>query len=57
MIDRSQPLVELHRHLDGAIRVSTILDLARQHDIPLPADTVEGLAPWVHVPRRARSRR
>ena len=28
MIDRSKPLVELHRHLDGSIRLETILDLA-----------------------------
>lgn len=43
------PLVELHRHLDGAIRVATILDLGRQHDLKLPADTVEGMTPFVHI--------
>ncbi len=43
------PLLELHRHLDGAIRVSTILDLGRQHGLDLPADTVEGLTPFVHI--------
>ena len=32
-------LVDLHRHLDGSIRLSTILDLGRQHDLPLPAWT------------------
>lgn len=46
---KKKPLVELHRHLDGNIRLQTILDLARQHDIPLPADTVEGLRPFVQV--------
>jgi len=49
MIDRSLPLVELHRHLDGSIRLQTILELAAEHGIELPANTIEGLAPYVHV--------
>lgn len=53
MIDKSLPLCELHRHLDGAIRLETILDLAEQHGIPLPADDPEGLAPYVHVDESA----
>jgi adenosine deaminase len=43
------PLVELHRHLDGNVRLETVLDLARQHRIDLPADTVEGIRPHVQV--------
>ncbi len=43
------PLVELHRHLDGNVRLETILDLGRQHHLPLPADTLEGLRPYVQV--------
>lgn len=43
------PLVELHRHLDGNVRIATILDLARQHRIDLPAWTVEELRPHVQV--------
>lgn len=43
------PLVELHRHLDGNVRVGTVLDLARQHGLDLPAWTVEGLRPHVQV--------
>lgn len=43
------PLIELHRHLDGTIRLSTILDLAQQHGIPLPASTPEALRPHVQV--------
>ena len=49
MIDASIPLVELHRHLDGNIRLQTILDLGRQHNIPLPAWEVESLRPYVQV--------
>lgn len=43
------PLAELHRHLDGNVRLETILDLGRKHGIPLPADDVEGLRPHVQV--------
>ena len=49
MIDSSLPLVELHRHLDGNIRLQTILELGRQHNIPLPAWEVESLRPHVQV--------
>ena len=49
MIDKSLPLCDLHRHLDGSIRLQTILDLADQHGIKLPANDVEGLAPYVHI--------
>jgi hypothetical protein len=49
MIDTSLPLVELHRHLDGNIRLQTILELGRQHNIPLPAWEVENLRPHVQV--------
>ena len=49
MIDSSLPLVELHRHLDGNIRLQTILELGRQHNLPLPAWEVENLRPHVQV--------
>lgn len=49
MIDPDFPLCELHRHLDGAIRLGTILELADQHGIALPARDEEGLAPFVHI--------
>ena len=49
LLDPAVPLCELHRHLDGSIRVETILELAQRHGVPLPADTVEGMAPYVHI--------
>jgi adenosine deaminase len=49
MIDPSLPLAELHRHLDGSVRLQTIFDLSRQHNLPLPADDPEGLRPFVQV--------
>jgi adenosine deaminase len=43
------PLVELHRHLDGNLRLATILDLGHQHGLALPANDLEGLRPHVQV--------
>jgi adenosine deaminase len=49
MISTKIPLIDLHRHLDGSIRLETILDLGRQHNLNLPAWDVEGLRPYVQV--------
>ncbi len=49
MIDRSLPLTDLHRHLDGNIRASTILALGQQHGIALPAQELEALRPHVQI--------
>lgn len=49
MVNPNIPWVDLHRHLDGNIRLETILDLGRRHDIPLPAWEVESLRPHVQV--------
>jgi adenosine deaminase len=36
------PKTEIHCHLEGAIRTSTLIDVARQYDLPLPSfDPVE----------------
>ncbi len=43
------PKIDLHRHLDGNIRIATILDLARQHGITLPAATEDSLRPYVQI--------
>lgn len=48
-IDPSLPLCDLHRHLDGSIRLQTVLELADQHGIALPGHTVETLKPHVQV--------
>ncbi len=36
---RSLPKVELHRHLEGSLRLRTMLDIARLHGITVPFDT------------------
>ncbi len=49
MIDPKLPLVDLHRHLDGSVRLETILDLGRRHHLALPAWDAAGLRPYVQV--------
>jgi len=43
------PLIDLHRHLDGSVRLETILDLGRLHKIPLPGNSLDELRPHVVV--------
>jgi adenosine deaminase len=52
-IDPGFPLVDLHRHLDGAIRLETVVELARRNGVELPAYDVAGLRPHVVVEGRA----
>lgn len=40
------PKVELHVHLEGAIEPATLLRLAEQNGVTLPADSVDGLRSW-----------
>ena len=49
LIDPALPFIDLHRHLDGSVRLETIVDLARQHNIDLPGKTVEEIRPHVQV--------
>jgi adenosine deaminase len=51
VINPTWPLIDLHRHLDGSVRLQTILDLGRQHNLPLPAWDIEGLRPFVQLAR------
>lgn len=52
MIDPTLPLLDLHRHIDGSVRLTTILELGKKHRVKLPDDTLEGLRPHVHVTER-----
>ena len=52
---RRLPKTDIHCHLDGSLRPATILDLAGQYRVKLPADTVEELRPHVQVAPTCRS--
>ncbi len=40
---RKLPKTDLHLHLDGSLRLSTLLELAREREVELPSWTEEGL--------------
>jgi len=49
MTDAALPKIDLHRHLDGSIRLETILELGLENGLPLPGHTLETLRPFVVV--------
>ncbi len=52
---RALPKTDLHCHLDGSLRLGTILDLAAQQGVRLPADTPDGLAKAIHMGENCKS--
>ncbi len=46
---RALPKTDLHCHLDGSLRLATILEEAEAQGVRLPADTPEGLARAIHM--------
>ncbi len=49
------PKTDLHCHLDGSMRLKTILELAEQQKVRLPADDEEALARAIHQGERCKS--
>ncbi len=45
------PKTDLHVHLDGSVRISTLIDLAREYHVELPSYTEEGLRETVFKDR------
>lgn len=46
---RALPKTDLHCHLDGSLRLATVLELAERQGVKLPAETPEGLAKAIHM--------
>lgn len=49
LIDPTLPLIDLHRHLDGNIRPTTVWELAQQHGIALPESNFEAFIPHIQI--------
>lgn len=43
------PKIELHRHLEGAIRLSTLVDVAQEYGIEMPEYDIELMRPFVQM--------
>jgi adenosine deaminase len=43
------PKIDLHRHLEGSLRLSTLADIAHQHGVDLPSWGLEELRPYVQM--------
>jgi adenosine deaminase len=52
VINPDYPLTDLHRHLDGNIRLSTIWELAEEYSIALPSDNLEALKSSVQIQKK-----
>jgi adenosine deaminase len=50
---RRLPKTDLHVHLDGSLRLGTLIDLARERKLALPSETPEGLEALLFRPRYA----
>ena len=43
------PKADLHRHLEGSLRLSTLTEIAREHGVDLPSYDIEDLRPYVQI--------
>ena len=50
---RRLPKTDLHVHLDGSLRLPTLVELARERSVALPSETPEGLEALLFRPRYA----
>ena len=45
----NMPKIDLHRHLEGSLRLSTLAEIAHEHGVDLPSYSLEELRPYVQV--------
>lgn len=43
------PKIDLHRHLEGSLRLETLLEIARKYNLHVPTRDLEALRPFVQV--------
>jgi adenosine deaminase len=46
---RALPKIELHRHLEGSLRLETLAEVGQIHGLDLPSYDIEDLRPYVQV--------
>jgi adenosine deaminase len=46
---RTWPKIDLHRHLEGSLRLATLSDIAKEHGVDLPGYEVETIRPFVQM--------
>lgn len=46
---RRLPKIELHRHLEGSLRLQTILEIAKTHELDFPVDDVTAMSSLVQI--------
>ena len=46
---KALPKIDLHRHLEGSLRLGTVIELAQEHGVELPSYDIEQLRPLVQV--------
>lgn len=44
---RELPKIDLHRHMEGSLRLETLAEIAREHGVDLPSYDIEELRPYV----------
>ena len=45
----AMPKIDLHRHLEGSLRLDTLIEIARDFGLDLPAGDVDSLRPFVQI--------
>jgi len=43
------PKIDLHRHLEGSLRLGSLYEIARAYDLDLPASSLDELRPYVQM--------
>ncbi|MBI4245072.1 MAG: adenosine deaminase [Planctomycetes bacterium] len=46
------PKIDLHRHLEGAVKMNTLMDISKEFRIPLPTDNHQKLAQYYKITQR-----
>jgi len=46
---KSLPKIDLHRHLEGSLRLDTLVEIAREYQLDVPGHDIETLRPHVQV--------